>query len=297
MSDTNHALQEAQAQVEKLLEMARTGAIIPFRLPAQIEEIAQTLQKVQQEQEKALQEARSNVPTDFDAYIKEDAYFVGHAVHELRTPMTSIRGYSDMLGSMGELNDMQKQFLGVIRVNAKRMESLLTDVSLINKVRKGTLKLAPKMDMFKNIAMRLERDMSPIAEELGRKLVFEVPSGLPILNIDGDMLVAALNKMIENGLRYSPAETGQVTVTAATEGQDLVVVIADNGIGMTEDDLAQLGKIYFRSEHDVVREHKGSGLGIPIAFGIIEKLGGTIEIKSEPNVGTRFSVRITGMSA
>ncbi len=297
MSDINHALQEAQTQLEQLLEAARTGAIIPIRLPAQIEAIAQAVAAAQAEHAKALQEARASVPADWDAYLKEDAYFVGHAIHELRTPMTSIRGYSDMLGSMGELNDMQKQFLGVIRVNAKRMESLLTDVSLANKLRKGTLKLSPKMDMFKNIAMRLEKDMGAVAQELKRTLSFDIPSGLPLLNVDSDMLVIALNKLIENGLRYSPAETGQVTVSAAADGQTLVIRISDNGIGMTEEELAQLGKIYFRSENDVVREYKGSGLGIPIAFGIIEKLGGSVKVESQLNVGTTFTITLAGMNA
>ena len=72
-----------------------------------------------------------------EEFLKEQAAFVSHAVHELRTPMTSIRGYSDMLRSMGALNDMQKQFVETIRVNSRRMEGLLTDVSDTSKIKGG----------------------------------------------------------------------------------------------------------------------------------------------------------------
>jgi signal transduction histidine kinase len=291
-----HALTQAQAQLNELLEAARQGTIIPIRLPGQIEAIAALLAEAQAEHEAALKEAAANVPADLESYMKEEAYFVGHAIHELRTPMTSIRGYSDMLGAMGELNDMQKQFLGTIKVNARRMESLMIDVSTMNKLRKNTLKLSPKMDMFKNIAMRLEKDFTPLATELKRQLVFDVPSGLPILNIDSDLLVQALGKLIENGLRYSPAETGVVTVRGAADGNDLIISISDNGIGMNEEELAKLGTIYFRSENDIVREFKGSGLGIPVAYGLIQRLGGSIRVESAPNAGTTFYVRLPGMT-
>lgn len=290
------ALAQAQAKLQELLENAKKGMIIPVRLPAQIEEIGQLMAQAEQEHAKALAEAVSAMPADMDAYMAEEAYFVGHAVHELRTPMTSIRGYSDMLGSMGELNDMQKQFLGIIKVNAKRMEGLLADVSVINKLRKRTLKLAPKMDMVKNLLMRVEKDMAQNVQELERQLELDVPQGLPFLNVDSDLLVTALNKLVENGLRYSPKGTGKVTIRASAEGSTLVLTIEDNGVGMTPEELAKLGTIYFRSDNDVVREYKGSGLGVPIAFGIIERLGGTVQVESAPNEGTRFTIRIEGIS-
>ncbi len=290
------ALKQAQQKLSELLEAARTGAIIPFRLPTQIEEIEALL--VQAEEEQAEAQRKAAVPADTEQLIKDHAEFISIAVHELRTPMTSIRGYSDMLNTpaMGELNDMQKQFLDVIRTNTKRMEGLLADVSNVSKVKAHTLKLTEKMDMFKNIAMRLEKQAKPIAEELGRQIEFDVPQGLPILNTDGEFLTVAFMKMIENGLRYSPEGDGKVTVSAAADGNTLVVTIADNGVGITTEELEQLGTLYFRGDDDLVNSYKGSGLGIPIAFGIIEMLGGSTEIESTPGQGTTCTIRIKGMS-
>ena len=297
MSEQN-ALAQARAALDELLEAARTGQIIPIRLPGQIEAIAEQLSNAQEQHQEALAEAKrqASVPGDMGTYMEEEAYFVGHAVHELRTPMTSIRGYTDMLGSMGELNDMQKQFLGVVKTNDKRMEGLLADVSYMNKIRKDTLKIDEKMDLFKNIAMRVEKAMQPVAEELKRKLVFEIPDGLPLLTTDGDMLALAINKLVENGLRYSEEETGEVTVKGAADGSTLVITVTDNGIGMSDEERGKLGEIYFRADSDHVREFKGSGLGIPIAYGLIEKLGGTIDVESTPGDGTTFTIKIKGMS-
>lgn len=298
MSTEMKAIAQAQEKLELLLEAARSGAIIPIRLPGQIEEIVELVKQADEEARKAVQEAQqaASGPADMQEYMKEEAYFVGHAVHELRTPMTSIRGYGDMLVSMGGLNDMQKQFMDVIQTNTRRLESLMSDVSYANKLRKGTLRATLKMDMFKNIAMRVEKDMKPVAEQLQRQLEFDIPQGLPLLNTDGDLLTIALDKLVENGLRYSAEGEGKVTVHGEADGNTLVIRVQDNGIGMSADDLGKLGTIYFRSEHDAVRAHKGSGLGIPIAYGIVKLLGASIAVESQVDQGTTFTIRLEGMS-
>ncbi len=276
-----------------LLTAARTGALIPIRLPGQIEAIQTALQQAKDE---AAKQSPAE-PFDKEAYLKDQAYFIGHAIHELRTPMTSIRGYADMLNSMGSLTDMQKQFLDTIRTNSRRMETLMQDVADVNKLRHGTLKTAVKMDMFKNIALMTEKAMAPTAEQLGRALKFDIPQGLPILNTDGELVAKALNKLVENALRYQDKETGgEVTMAARAEGNQLIVTVTDTGIGMTPEELAQLGTLYFRSENDVVRNYKGSGLGIPVAYGILELMSGTVKAVSEPGKGSTFTITLPGMS-
>jgi signal transduction histidine kinase len=199
------------------------------------------------------------------------------------------------MGSGSGLNDMQKGFLETIRGNARRMEGLLTDVSDMAKIRSGVLKVTVKMDMFKNIAMMVEKNMRPLADQLGKTLTLDIPQGLPILNTDGELLAKALTKLVENGLRYSP-ENGAVTLRGAAQGSQLVVTVSDNGIGMTPEELAQLGTVYFRSENEQVRSFKGSGLGIPVAYGIVRVLGGTVQVESAPEQGTTFTLSLAGMS-
>lgn len=294
MARQTETLAQAQSLLEDLIHAAKSGALIPIRLPGQLEVIQNLLEQVQTEAQEAAS-APPPPPPDMETFLTEQAAFVSHAVHELRTPMTSIRGYTDMLRSMGPLNDMQKQFVETIRVNSRRMEGLLTDVSDTSKIKAGVLRTNLKMDMFKNIAMMVEKQAQPISEELGRKLTFDIPQGLPILNVDGEMLAKAIFKLVENGLRYS-GENGEVTVRAAAEGSKLMVKVQDNGIGMTPEELNQIGTIYFRADNDTVRTYKGSGLGIPVAYGIIHVLGGTITLESEPDHGTIFTIVLTGMT-
>ncbi len=291
------SLQNATDKLKELHEAAQKGTLIPFRLPGQIEEIQALLAQARTEHDEAAKKAaEAAVPSDLVEFTQKEAFFVGHAVHELRNPLTSIKGYVDMLGSMGALNEMQMQFLQVVKTNVKRLETLLADVGMINKLTKKTLKPNPKMDMFKNLALRVEKDMTPTAKELGRTLTIDVPSGLPILNVDGDLLVTMLDKLIENGLRYSPAETGTVKVSAEAEENTLVIHVEDNGIGMTPEEMAKLGEMYYRSDNDAVREYKGSGLGIPIVYGLVKQLGGTITVDSTPAKGTRFTIKLPGMA-
>jgi signal transduction histidine kinase len=291
------ALEQAQALLAELHQGAQAGSLIPFRLPGQIQAIQELLgQAAEEAKAREAEIAAKAVPPDMETFLKEQAGFFGHAIHELRTPMTSIRGYGDMLGSgaMGALNDMQKQFVDTIRTNSRRMESLLVDVSDMNKLRAGTLRSNSKMDMFKNIAMMVEKSARPVAESLNKTLTLDVPQGLPLLNLDGELLAKAIFKLVENGLRYSN-EDGTVTVAASGEGSDLIIKVIDNGIGMTPEDLARLGEVYFRSENELVRSFKGSGLGVPVAYGLIKLLGGTVSVVSEAEKGTTFTVRIPGM--
>lgn len=288
------ALEQARAALNELVEAARKGQIVPVRLTGQLETILQMLDQAGAE----ASSGGGEVSGDLDAYRKDLASLLSHGFHDLRLPLTNIRGYADMLGSpaMGTLNDMQGQFVNTIRTNARRMEGLLMDVSDISKLRGGTLKVAPKMDMFKNIALMTEKAMRPVAEELGRNLEFDVPSGLPILNTDGELLAKAMNKLVENALRYTPPENSLIRVGGQANGNKLLIYIQDNGIGMTPEELAQLGTPYFRADHDLVLSYKGSGLGIPIAYGLIDLLGGTVSVESQAGQGTTFTVSLAGMS-
>jgi cell cycle sensor histidine kinase DivJ len=288
----SEALTILQEKLETLIEDAKRGAIIPIRLPGQLEEIAALLEGLPTESAAPPPE----LPPEMDAYREEQAEFVTVAVHDLRTPLTSIRGYSDMLhsGVMGELNDSQHQFLNTIRTNIHRMEGLLQDVSDLGKLRGGTIIISEKMDMAKNITGLVEKAMVPLAKELGKILTFDIPQGLPLLNTDGEYIAKAISKFVENGLRYS-GEDGEVIVSAIGAGNRLTVTVRDNGIGMTPDELEKLGTLFWRAEREEVRVHKGSGLGVPIAYGLLDLLDASYTVESEHGTGTLVTIGLDGM--
>jgi signal transduction histidine kinase len=224
--------------------------------------------------------------------VVENSEFVSVMVHEIRKPMTSIRGYSDMLAKniMGELNAMQQQFVDTIRNNIISMEQLVTDVSDISKLHSGRIKAEPKMEMFKNISMQLEKDLSEFAANRKVSLTFEIPQGLPLLTIDAVRVQKALHKLVENAIKYTHEGEGQVTVSAEGLGDKLRVVIKDNGIGMTEETQGHLGELFFRGDQELVTQTKGYGMGLPIVFACLDLVGGELSWQSKVDEGTTFEV-------
>ena len=242
-------------------------------------EIAQRLEALDRLLASAQQRGEGQDAAELRARLAEEiatnAKFVSVMVHEIRVPMTSIRGYSDMLAKnvVGELNDMQRQFAETIRSNVIRMEHLVSDVSDISKIHSGRIRLEPKMDMYKNIAMQVEKETAELAAEHNHTLVFETPDGLPILNLDSERLIQALKKLVVNAIQYTP-DGGTITVRAEPDDGKLKVSVIDTGIGMTAEELTHVGELFWRSESEHVRSFRGHGLGLPIAIGFIELMGG-----------------------
>lgn len=264
-------------------------------------EIAQRLEALDRLLASAQQRGEGQDAAELRARLAEEiatnAKFVSVMVHEIRVPMTSIRGYSDMLAKnvVGELNDMQRQFAETIRSNVIRMEHLVSDVSDISKIHSGRIRLEPKMDMYKNIAMQVEKETAELAAEHNHTLVFETPDGLPILNLDSERLIQVLKKLVVNAIQYTP-DGGTITVRAEPDDGKLKVSVIDTGIGMTAEELTHVGELFWRSESEHVRSFRGHGLGLPIAIGFIELMGGAFFFESEPGKGSVFGFTVPAAS-
>jgi signal transduction histidine kinase len=301
----NELIQQAHDLLSEMKQQAEAGTMIPFRVPGQIDAIASLLEQASADgpdpaaaaSESAGAGEASDPAAQAEQHQKETSEFISIAVHEMRIPLTSIRGYSDMLAKqiLGELNDQQMQFMGTIQANVLRMDRLIADVNDVAKIRAGRLHLDAKMDMAKNVIMMAEKDTAKLAEEKQITLVFEVPDGLPLLNVDGARIGQALRNLIENAVNYSP-EGSTVTVTASSVDGKLRVAVVDHGIGMSEEDQAHLGEPFWRSDEEVVRTVKGHGLGYAVAKGIIELQGGEMFYTTEYEKGSTFGFILPGMS-
>lgn len=223
--------------------------------------------------------------------------FISFMVHELRKPMTSIRGYADMLDKrvVGELNDMQGEFVSTIRRNIISMEKLIADISDYTKMRNGRIKADPKMDLAKNVLLDVQKQTAEMAEERSHELVFEIPDGLPLLNLDSNRLKQALIKLLENAIKYTP-EGGRIVVTARPAEGGLEIIVQDNGVGLHPQELDRLGELWFRGDDELVTNSKGYGLGIPIVQECMRLCNGRLFYESEKGVGSTFGVFVPGMS-
>jgi signal transduction histidine kinase len=226
--------------------------------------------------------------------------FVSFVAHELKNPLTSIKGYADVLitGAVGGLSDQQRNFIGTIRSNAERMNTLVSDLNDVTKLQTDNLRIEQEEWRFGDILEETLRPLQKLIDDKGQAITFEMAEKLPPVFVDRNRIIQVLTNLISNAHKYSPPDTG-ITIGAVVQppqrdakGQVtqpmLHVRVKDTGIGMAEDDLAKLFTPYFRSDNPAAREQPGTGLGLTITRGIIAQHGGSIWVESTLGSGTTF---------
>lgn len=215
--------------------------------------------------------------------------FVSVMTHELRIPITSIKGYTDMIGMIGPVTEQQGNYLNIIKSNVDRMTLLVSDLSDISRIESGRLALdiadnVHPLDVLNEIlpSMRNEIDRRQHTVQL------EIPNNLPVVRADPKRLGQIFTNLISNAYKYTP-DGGTITVRAHSSDGQVRCDVIDTGIGMTPEQLSKLFTKFWRSDDLAVREQPGSGLGLTIAKSLIEMQGGEISVTSEPGKGTTFS--------
>lgn len=223
--------------------------------------------------------------------------FTSVVVHELRIPMTAIKGYADLLrqGTVGEINEAQANFLDVIRNNVGRMSALISDLSDLNRVESGRMKLEPQRFSLYDTVQEGVKSLGPRIAEKNQSLQVEVTETLPEVYADPQRASQIFTNLLNNAWKYTP-EGGSIQVRAwpvsggeqGAPGQQVRVEIQDNGIGMSEADQEQLFTSFFRSDAQEVREQQGWGLGLSVARSLVELMGGEIGVTSQLEQGSTF---------
>ena len=217
--------------------------------------------------------------------------FVRTVSHELKIPMTSIKGYTDLLKMVGPLNPQQEQFVATIHNNVERMALLVSDLSDIARIETGQLKVdTRRLDLRALLPEALGGLRSEI-EAKRQTLSLQLPPDLPNVFCDESRLIQIISNLVSNAHKYSPPNT-TITLTAAAEPGCVRVSVADQGFGISRADQARLFTQFFRSEEPNIREQTGWGLGLHITRGLIEIMGGAISVQSEPGQGSTFSFTV-----
>jgi signal transduction histidine kinase len=215
--------------------------------------------------------------------------FVSVVSHELRVPMTSIKGYSDLLrqGAVGPVNDQQVNFLNVIRNNVDRMSNLVSDLSDISKIEAGRTRLSFSFIPLKAHVEEIVRSLQPKLDEKGQRLELKIPKDLKQIYADPSRLDQILLNLLSNASKFTP-QGGQLAVNARQEGDFIRVEVVDNGIGISPEDQKKLFSQFFRSEEPAVRNEPGWGLGLSIVRRLVELMGGVINVQSTFGKGSVF---------
>lgn len=220
--------------------------------------------------------------------------FISIASHELRTPVTGIRGYTSMIleGTFGEISDKLKETLKMVQGASDRLAGLVEDLLNVSRIEQGRLevKTAPfeAGQIIKDIAAELKIQADQ------KKLILEYKphaEKLPLINIDSECFKQVLINLIGNAIKYT--EKGGVTVLTEEKenGKILEIKIKDTGIGMSAKDRERLFQKFYRVQNDKTRGITGTGLGLWITKQIIELMKGKIAVDSIENVGTQATLQ------
>ena len=226
--------------------------------------------------------------------------FVSLVAHELRVPMTSIKGYTDLInsGMAGELNDTQKQFLDVIRRNLDRMSSLISDLADINRVDGGRMVFNSQDFELRDVIADVTGSLSERIESRKQTIDVQVDDAVTAVYADPTRIAQVLTNLVSNANKYTP-DGGHIQVRVNCNDTHAIVAVADNGLGISEEDQAKLFTQFFRSESHEVREQPGWGLGLSIVRKMVEAQNGEIAFESTLGEGSTFtfSVPLASMNA
>ena len=231
---------------------------------------------------------------DITEHVKLDNMqkeLVADVSHELKTPITSIMGYADTLLEGGYDEETQQKFLNVIASESRRMARLVTDLLTLS-----------RYDSNKKKTQKEAFDLGELVKKCQEKLAIEikkknhtvncfVTADVPLVYADKDDIERVVLNIMTNSIKYTQ-DGGEIKIYVGFVYNDAYIKIFDNGIGIPEDDLSRIFERFYRVDKARTREMGGTGLGLSIAKEILDKNGGSIDIKSKVGEGTEVVIRI-----
>jgi len=223
---------------------------------------------------------------------EQELDFIAFAAHELRGPITVIRGYLDVLEEeLGDvLQDDQHELFRRLTVSANRLSGYINNILNTSRYDRRHLKVHLAEDTIANIYDTIRDDMALRASSQNRLLSVSFPSDLPTVAADRASVSEVLGNLIDNAIKYSN-EGGAINVTASARGDFVEVAVEDHGIGMPGNVVSNLFQKFYRS-HRSRETVAGTGIGLYISKGIIESHGGTISVRSEEGKGSTFTASL-----
>jgi signal transduction histidine kinase len=225
----------------------------------------------------------------------EKDQFISIAAHELKTPMTAIHGFAQLLEKENVIKDPENRskYLKIIEHEVERLARLVTEVLDLSRVDLGTIKFVIDDVDVAQMAEEVHEELKEKARTKGLFLKFNV-SRLPKIETDKERVRQILINIVDNSLKYS--EKGGTTVTIAREKEFIKFTVADKGIGIPKEHFSKMFTRFYQVENPLTRKVGGTGLGLSICKEFVQALGGKIWFESELGKGTTFYFTIPVVS-
>ena len=209
--------------------------------------------------------------------------------HDLRTPISIIQGHAEGLRD-GVLPPTPETF-ALIHDETLRLNRMVEDLRTLSRAEAGELSLVRRPAAAGDLLEQMVVAQRPGAQENGIELRLEMEEGLPEIEVDADRMAQAMNNLVDNALRHTPAG-GTVTLAAGRKGDGVWLQVRDSGPGITPEDLPHVFERFYRGDRARRRHEGGSGLGLAIARSIVEAHGGRIRAESPPGGGAVFTIEL-----
>ena len=231
---------------------------------------------------------------DITEHVKLDNMqkeLVADVSHELKTPITSIMGYADTLLEGGYDEETQTKFLNVIASESRRMARLVTDLLTLSRYDSNKKKTQKETFDLGDLVKQCQEKLAIEIKKKGHTVNSFVTADVPPVYADKDDIERVVLNILTNSIKYTP-DNGEIKIYVGFVYNDAYIKIFDNGIGIPEDDLSRIFERFYIVDKARTREMGGTGLGLSIAKEILDKNGGSIDIKSKVGEGTEVVIRI-----
>jgi len=214
--------------------------------------------------------------------------FLATASHELKTPLTVIRGFAQMLRATTLAPDQQREATAAIEARATQLSSIVDRLLMTSRIEAGHVDLDPTLARIDEVLSQRSRELEAAT---GRRVDRHLPDDLPLAWVDLDGLTTAVDHLLENAVKYSP-DGGPVVLSADVDGGWVRIRCRDEGIGMNEDQQARCFERFWQAEGTDVRRFGGTGIGLYIVRSLVEAMDGRIDVDSAPGRGTTFTLHL-----
>lgn len=276
-----------------LVSAASKELSIAFQNVNRLEEINRFNSTLQEKVDNATRKLRAtNTKLKMLDETKDD--FMSMASHQLRTPLTSVKGYLSMLleGDMGEVTPAQRKALEEAYGSSQRMVYLIGDFLNLSRLRTGRFELETSSVLLPTIIHQEIAQLRAIAHSRNVRLTYDSPIKFPSTIADETKIRQVMMNFIDNAIYYSKPDGGKVTVTLEVEKDDAVFTVVDSGIGVGEAEQSHLFTKFYRTPSARKARPDGTGVGLFMAKKVIDAHHGSIIFKSRENVGSTFGFRL-----